>query len=378
MVSPPEQSPERAVPLGLVGRLFLKLGLVGFGGPLAHIALIQDEVVEKRNWLTKTQFLDGLALCQMLPGPVSTQLAIYTGLRLRGYRGAMVSGCAFILPAFCLLLIFTWAYFRFGAIPAVQGLFYGATPVILAMILATSHRLGKAAVTDRLLLAMLVTSAVLVAFFSFNIVLLFALMGLLGILYYGPKGKGSHGAAKLPAMVPFPLLAQLGWFFLKVGSLIFGGGLVIIPFIEREVVEILGWLTHKEFLDGLALGQITPGPVVITATFIGYKVAGLSGAMVATGAIFLPSFLFIFAGAAYLRRIENSPYVKALLKTVNAAAVGAILGAFLRLSQQSLFHIFPFLLFAAALAGIVRYKVAFLRLLAAGALLGWVAHWAGI
>ena len=357
-----------------MGRLFLKLGFVGFGGPLAHIALIQDEVSEKRSWLAKREFMDGLALCQILPGPVSTQLAIYTGLRLRGYRGGIVSGCAFILPAFCLLLIFTWGYFRFGAIPAVQGLFYGATPVILAMILATSHRLGKVAATDRILLSTLAASAALVAVFSFNIVLLFALMGMLGILIYGPRGKASHFPGNLPAVVPFPLLAQLGWFFIKVGSLIFGGGLVIIPFIEREVVEILGWLTHKEFLDGLALGQITPGPVVITATFIGYKVAGFSGALVATGAIFLPSFVFIFAGAAYLQRIKSSPYVRAVLKTVNAAAVGAILGAFLRLSTESLFHVFPFLLFGASLVGIMRYKISFLRLLAAGVLLGWLAH----
>ena len=375
---PPERLPQPKVPRGELGRLFLKLGSIGFGGPLAHIALIQDECVEKRGWIDKRHFLEGLTLCQMLPGPTSTQLAIYSGYRIAGYPGGLISGCAFILPAFFLLLGLTWAYFHFGAIPAVQGVFYGMSPVVLAMILASSFRLAKAAVTDVLLLVILAVSALLVAFLSFNLILLFALAGVLGILFYGPHRKGGNFAMKHLALVPFPLLLQLGWFFLKVGSLIFGGGFVIIPFIEREVVNNLGWLTRREFLDGLALGQITPGPVVITATFVGYKVASFPGALVATAAIFLPSFFFVFLGAGFLRKIEDSRYVQALLKTINVTAVGAILGALWSLSRASLWHVFPLALFVASLIALLRYKVNFLKVLLCGALLGWLAHGMGL
>jgi len=361
------------VSLTEIGRVFLKLGSVGFGGPLAHIALIQDEAVEKRGWVARPDFLQGLALSQALPGPASTQLAIYVGFRLRRYRGAVVSGCAFILPAFLLMLALSWMYFRFQAVPAVQELFYGVTPVVLAVILVSGYKLGKSVATDRMLLAALVASGALVAFNLLNIILLFVLAGVFGILVYGPSRPrwGSTSGMCLAAAPPAVLL-QLAWFFLKVGSLIYGGGLVIVPFIEQEVVNKLGWLTPKEFLDGLALGQMTPGPVVITATFIGYKVASYWGALVATAAIFLPSFLFIFLGAAYLEKIEHSPYVQAFLKPVNAAAVGAILGAFLTLSYRSLLQPIPLALFALAVLALMRYKISFFYVAAAGAAAGWL------
>lgn len=365
-------SPLPPASLAEIGRVFLKLGLIGFGGPLAHIALIQDEAVEKRPWLQQAEFLQGLALCQALPGPASTQLAIYVGFRLRRYRGAMVSGCAFILPAFVMMLFLTWLYFRFEAIPAVQQLFYGVTPVVLAVILSSSYRLGKSVATDKTLLATLAASAALVALVSFNIILLFLLAGTFGILAYGPSRKRPAVSGLWLAAVPPGVLLQLAWFFIKVGSLIYGGGLVIVPFIEKEVVNNLGWLSPKEFLDGLALGQMTPGPVVITATFIGYKVASGWGALIATVSIFLPSFVFIFIGAVYLEKIEGSPYVQAFLKPVNAAAVGAILGSFFTLSSKSLLQPFPLALFALALLALLRYKVSFVKVAAAGALVGWL------
>ena len=361
------------VSLTQIGRVFGRLGCIGFGGPLAHIALIQDEVQERRGWLDKNDLLQGIALSQALPGPASTQLVIYTGFRLQGYRGGMVAGSAFILPAFVIMLALSWFYFRFQAIPTVQNLFYGMTPVVLALILSSSYRLGKTVATDRILLAVIAASAALVLFLSFNIILLFLLAGALGVFLYGPGRGASRFSAMRLAAAPPEVLWQLGLFFCKVGAMIYGGGLVIIPFIEKEVVNTLGWLSQKEFLDGLALGQMTPGPVVITATFIGYKVAGLSGALVATFAIFLPSFVFIFLAAAYLQRIENSPYVQAFLKPVNAAAVGAIFGSFLSLSSKSLLHPFPLVLFVLSMVAILRYKANFAVLFPAGALLGWLA-----
>ena len=381
MLPPPEAPPREAAvprtPLAEIGRVFLKLGLIGFGGPLAHIALIEHEAVEKRPWLQKPDFLQGLALSQALPGPASTQLVIYIGFRLRRYLGGVVSGCAFILPAFVMMLILTWLYFRFRTIPVVQHLFNGVTPVVLAVILSSGYRLGKSVATDKTLLATVAASAALVALLSFNIILLFLLAGIFGILAYGPGRKHRPVSGMCLAVAPLGVLLQLAWFFLKVGSLIYGGGLVIVPFIEKEVVNTLGWMTPQEFLDGLALGQMTPGPVVITATFIGYKVASWWGALIATVSIFFPSFVFIFIGAAYLEKIEHSPYVQAFLKPVNAAAIGAILGSFFTLSAKSLLQPFPLGLFsiglfAVALLALHRYKVSFIKVALAGALLGWL------
>ena len=379
--APPRAAARPSASLAEIGRVFLKLGLIGFGGPLAHISLIQEEVVEKRTWLSEPDLLQGLALSQALPGPFSTQLGIYVGFRLRRYQGAVVAGGAFILPAFVIMLTLSWLYFRFQAIPAVQQLFYGVTPVVLAVILVSGYRLGKSVASDRTLVATVAASAALIALVSFNIILLFLLAGIFGVLAYGPRRKGLGRSAACWAAVPLVLtqahlpevLGQLGWFFLKVGALIYGGGLVIVPFIEREVVNTFGWLTPKEFLDGLALGQMTPGPVVITATFIGYKVASYWGALVATVGIFLPSFVFIFLGAAYLEKFEHSPYVQAFLKPVNAAAVGAILGSFFTLSARSLLEPIPLALFALAVVALWRYKISFMKVAAAGAVLGWLA-----
>ena len=375
---PSQEIPQEAVSLAEIGRVFLKLGCIGFGGPLAHIALIQRETVETRRWISPERFMEGLGLSQALPGPASTQLVIYIGYRLRKHWGGVVAGCAFILPAFLLLALLTWSYFRFGAMPAIQGLFYGMTPVVLAMILVSGYSLSRTAAPDWALKAILGGSVLAVGLFSFSIVLLFALAGLAGFILYGPARKKFPLSFHLLALAPLPVLGQVGWFFLKVGSLIFGGGLVIVPFIEQEVVDKLGWLTRREFLDGLALGQITPGPVVITATFIGYKVAGWAGAVVATVAIFLPSFVFIFLGVAFLGRIERSRTVQAILKTVNAAAVGAIIGSFVSLSRAALLQALPLAWFAVALIAMLRFKIGFVKVLGAGAILGLLAHGLGL
>jgi chromate transporter len=360
-----------------LGKLFLRLGCIGFGGPLAAVGLIQREVVDQRRWLSAERFLEGFTLSQLLPGPTSTQVAIYVGYRLHRLRGALITGGAFILPAFVLLTVLTWAYFRFGAIPAVQGLFYGMTPAVLAMILLSGYSLTKTAAKDWPLQMIVAAGAVAVGFLAFNVLLLFALAGALTLLLYRAPRKPT-ASLHLWAMPPLPLLAQLAWYFLKVGSLIFGGGLVIVPMLEQQVVNQFGWLTHREFLDGLALGQITPGPVVITATFIGYKVAGFAGAAVATVAIFLPSFVFVFLGATFLIQFEHSSSLQAAFKGINAAAVGAILGSCVPLSRGALAGIFPPVWFAVALIAMIRFRLSFLKVLAIGAFLGLAARWAGI
>lgn len=367
--------------LAELGRVFLKLGCVGFGGPLAHVALIERETVAKRSWIPAADFTEGLTVSQILPGPLSTQLAIYVGYRLRRIPGGLVAGGAFIFPAFLLLLMLTALYFTWGTVPAVDGIFYGLTPVVLAMILASCYTLGRTAAptwTTRVLLAL---SAVAVGGWAISLPLVFLCAGIGGLILFSPlrshlrptlRGSGASGLA-----LDWLVLGQLSWFFLKVGSLIFGGGLVIVPFIEQEVVVRLGWLTRQEFLDGLALGQITPGPVVITATFIGYKIAGLAGACVATAAIFLPSFILIFIAAAWLRRKQQSPYWQAALKALNPAAVGAVLASFFSLSRPALLEPLAFAWFAVALIALLRSRIGFIKLIGAGAALGLAAQMAG-
>ena len=376
---PPSLPPPTLAPPSLaeLGRVFLKLGCVGFGGPLAHVALIERETVAKRSWIPAADFTEGLTVSQILPGPLSTQLAIYVGYRLRRIPGGLVTGGAFIIPAFLLLLILTFLYFTWGTVPAVIGLFYGLTPVVLAMILVSCYTLGRTAAPTWTLRSLLALSAIAVGGLSISLPLVFLLAGIAGLLLFSPLRNHLRLPRASVLAVDWFLLGQLAWFFLKVGTLIFGGGLVIVPFIEQEVVVRLGWLTRQEFLDGLALGQITPGPVVITATFIGYKIAGLAGACVATAAIFLPSFILIFIAAAWLRRKQQSTYWQAALKALNPAAVGAVLASFFSLSRQALMEPFAFAWFAVALFALLRYRIGFIKLIGAGAALGMAAHWAG-
>ncbi len=356
-----------------IGKTFLKMGCLGFGGPLAHVALMQQEVVENRRWIPPAVFAEGLTLSQILPGPLSTKLAIYLGYHLRGLRGAAITGSAFILPAFLMLLGLTALYFRYGTLPAVAGVFRGITPVVLAMILLSCYKLGQQSATSWIQRVILLACAIAVGAFSISLPLIFAMSAVVGVLLSETLRKRWSGGNSLMILLPLPLLGQLGWFFLKVGSLIFGGGLVIVPFIEKEVVTRLGWLTHREFLDGLALGQITPGPVVITATFIGYKVAGLAGAFVATAAIFLPSFFLIILAAVFLRSRQKSPYLQAALGAVNPAAVGAVLGSFWSLAKVPFGEWFGVAWFAVSLIAMQWLNISFLRMLAVGSLIGVIA-----
>lgn len=364
---PPEASPP--VRLHELARLFFKLGCLGFGGPLAHVALMQQEIVERRRWLGAGSFTEGLTLSQVLPGPLSTKLAIYLGYRLQGMRGALITAAGFILPAFVLLLILTDLYFRFGTVPAITGVFDGITPVVLAMVLLSCYKLALQVARAAPHVGIMAACALGVGAFSVSLPLMFLLAGIIGIVWFGPL-KPSRTGSWLIAAPPLLLLGEISWFFLKVGSLIFGGGLVMVPFIENEVVNRLGWLTHREFLDGLALGQITPGPVVITATFIGYKVAGLSGALTATASIFLPSFCMIILAAAFSSRWHKSSYWRSALEAINPAAVGAVLGSFWSLAREPLQSGFGLAWLAVSLAAMHWGKVSFLRMLAAGAAAG--------
>ncbi|MCF2972752.1 chromate efflux transporter [Synechococcus sp. Nb3U1] len=406
---PPEAFPPLSTRLKEIAEVFLRLGSLGFGGPQAHIAMQNDEAVTRRGWMSQEQFTEGVGLCEMLPGPASTQMSIYVGYVRAGGLGAVVAGLCFIAPAFVIEVIFSWLYFRFQGVPQLQGVFFGVAPVVIAIILAFCWKLGRKAIKDWSRGLIAVAAFALLLFGGVNILLLFGLAALVGLLLYGPRSP----LPGIPGLLPWPVttlaqtvvatvppetltlssfwgLERIGtyfWpmtlFFLKVGSAIFGGGLVIIPFIAEEVVEQLGWLTPAEFLDGVAIGQFTPGPVVLTAAFIGYKVAGVLGALTATVAIFAPSFAFILLAAPVLLRVRRNAWVKGSLQAITPTALGAIAAATIPLAQNALLQetiaaSWVAVLGVAALVGLMRLKLPTWLLVLAGGGLGWLGSgWVG-
>jgi chromate transporter len=389
--------------------LFLKLGTIGFGGPQAHIAMIHDEAVVRRGWFTEEQFLEGVAVCEMLPGPASTQMGIYTGYIRAGHLGALVAGICFILPAFLIVLTLSWAYFRFQGVPQIDDLFLGISPVVIAIIFGFCWKLAKKGIKDWKGAAIALAVIVVTVLFHPNVLLQFVLAGIVGLLVYRPESPPAAPSNRasswlfplIPVMQGFPIgavpaetlalssfwglerIQEYFWtltlFFLKVGSFVFGGGLVIVPLLEFEVVNQFHWMTHSEFIDGVAIGELTPGPVVIAAAFIGYKVAGALGALVSAIAIFTPSFLFIMGAAPFLVRIRRNPQIRSFLKGVMPAVLGAIAAAAIPLGRAAIFQETPGRTIVATVVGVValvaliRFKRPTWQLVPAGALVGLIA-----
>ncbi len=303
---------EAAAPRGRAGevaRLFLKLGVIGFGGPAAHIALMEDEVVRRRRWLTREQFLDLLGATNLIPGPNSTEMAIHVGFVRAGWPGLVAGGACFILPAMLITMGLAMAYSRYGRLPEAGWILYGVKPVIIAVVVQAVWGLARKAIGTPLAAATALAVLVLALRGANEVVLLFAAAlglpllrsvvaagnartlvppGLLGLAFAGPSALAPATAAGAG-----PLLPQLALVFLKVGSILFGSGYVLLAFLRPDLVERTGWLTDGQLLDAVAVGQFTPGPVLTTATFVGYLLARVPGAIVATVAIFLPSFVFV-------------------------------------------------------------------------------------
>ena len=322
-----------------VAGFFLKLGLIAFGGPAAHIAMMDDEAVRKRGWVQRDQFLDLLGAANLIPGPSSTELAIYLGLVRAGWRGLILGGVCFILPAMLIVLALAMAYVHFGALPQVGWLLYGVKPVIIAIVFQALWNLGRAAVKGPLTAA--VGAAVIgLSFLGANLILLLFASGtfvmaatsfrrdssrLAGAAMAGPilLGPGAAtaaiGAGGSAAPVSLWLLTGV---FLKVGAILFGSGYVLLAFLRADLVQQLGWLTDQQLIDAIAVGQITPGPVFTTATFIGYVVAGLPGALLATLGIFLPSFLLVAASYPLISKLRRSRWTAGFLDGVNVASLG--------------------------------------------------------
>jgi chromate transporter len=324
--------------------LFLKLGTVGFGGPAAHIAMMEDEVVRRRGWLSREKFIDLLGATNLIPGPNSTEMAIHIGHTRAGFPGLVVAGACFILPATLIVMACAWAYVRFGALPQVDGILYGVKPVIIVIVVQALSGLGHAAVKTPLLAGVGIT-AVVFSFLGVNELLLLFAAGLLVALIRRMMAIPTRGAstgiaasfahpvstkaavsagvaagAATAAIVPFGLWPMF-LFFLKVGSVLYGSGYVLLAFLRAGLVERWHWLGEAQLLDAVAVGQITPGPVFTTATFIGYVLGGAPGAVVATVGIFLPAFFFVAISGPLVPRIRRSPLAGAFLDGVNVASL---------------------------------------------------------
>ena len=378
--------------IGQLLGLFLKLGVTAFGGPAAHIAMMEDEVVTRRGWMTRERFLDLIGATNLIPGPNSTEMAIHIGFVRAGIVGLVVAGISFILPAALITLGCAWAYDRFQTVPQAEALLYGIKPAVIAVILSAVWRLGKTAAKGPFLI---VVGFVVMLLVLFGINEIMALLGggIVGILWQlGSrlgKGKMLLGFAWLPsgnlalsvtAASSSPVtLASLGLFFLKIGCVLFGSGYVLIAFLQGGLVEQYQWLTQQQLLDAVAIGQFTPGPVLTTATFIGYVLAGPLGALVATLGIFGPSFLFVLATNPLIPRLRQSAVAGAFLDAVNASAIGLMAAVTVELARHTLINWEAKqidwgagLIALVSAAVLFRYKVNAARLVLGGAVIGWL------
>jgi chromate transporter len=369
--------------IGEVVPYFLRLGLLGFGGPIALVGQMERELVGERKWLTKEQMREAIAVCQSLPGPLAIQVGIYVSYLRTGFWGAWAGGWAFILPNFVIVAALGALFVYLGDLPAVTAVFYGVGPAVIALILHSCYRLAKLGMEDRLQWALAVICFFVTVILQAEVALLFIGAGIVGILYYGSLFRRLPPAAA-PALAA-PILLQLApvasgstlgkllLFFLKAGSLTFGSGLVIVPFLQKGLVQEYGWLDERQFLIAVAIGMISPGPVVITATFVGYLVAGFWGSLVSTIGIFLPSFLLVLVAAPILARHRGNTNVQGFIKGAYAAAIGTILGACILLGRIAIGDWLTVAIGIASLAVLFRWKVSNPLLIAATAVVGLIA-----
>jgi len=366
-----------------VATLFLRLGLTAFGGPAAHIALFRDEVVTRRHWVTDAEFLDLLAATNLIPGPNSTEMAIHLGYRRAGWAGLVAAGAAFILPAFLIVLGIAALYARYGTTPTADALLYGIQPVVIAIVAQAVWGLGRAMARSRLQLVVGVAAVGLYFLGVHELILLFG-GGLLVMLIRNAGRLGEGGAALWPggaagllaalqaaAAVPVTLTG-LFLNFLKIGAVLYGSGYVLVAFLQSEFVERLGWISSAQLLDAVAIGQFTPGPVFTTATFIGYQLAGVPGAVVATVGIFLPAFVFVGLSHPFIPRLRRSPWLGALLDGVVAASLGLMAAVAVELGRAALVDWLTVVVGLVAAVLLIRYRVNSTWLIIGGAIIGLI------
>jgi len=369
--------------MGELVTYFLRLGLLGFGGPVALVGQMERELVADRGWLTKEQMREAIAVCQSLPGPLAIQVGIYISYLRAGFWGAWAGGWAFIFPNFVIVAALGALYVYLGDLPAVTAIFYGISPAVIALILHSCYRLAKLGMDDWLQWVIAAVCLVVTVILQAEVALLFIGAGIVGILYYGSLIRRPPSIALQVAAVPAVVyltpvvsastLSKLLLFFLKAGSLTFGSGLVIVPFLEQGLVQHYNWLDERQFLIAVAIGMISPGPVVITATFVGYLVAGFWGSVVSTIGIFFPSFILVLVAAPLLARHRGNANVQGFVKGAYAAAIGTILGACILLGKIAIGDWLTALIGVVSLAVLFRWKVNNPLLIAATGIIGLIA-----
>ena len=372
---------------------FLKLGATAYGGP-AIMGIMQAELQQKRQWVSKERFVEGLSLVSMLPGAGATQLGIFLGYARGGWWGGLLAGVCFVLPAFFIMLGLTIAYAVYGATPLMKGALYGLGPVVMGIFLVALYRLGRSAAATIPQLIIAAAAAVASAVAPFGIVATLALPGAVGLLLFHSRKHGAialgivtmliligHlGPSLVPALAPMaapvgvpghpPSLVDVGAFFFMVGALSFGGGLTMIAFIQEQVVSHYHWLTPREFIDGLALGQFTPGPILMVAAYVGYKVAGISGAVVSAAGIFSPSFILMLSVLPVFERVRRLAWTRAVMKGIGPAVIGVLGVSLLQMAPHALPDPVSAVVFIGTVTAMLAWRVSAIKLMAAGALVG--------
>jgi chromate transporter len=391
-----DDQPTNPPPLGELAGFFLKLGTIAFGGPAAHVALMEDELVRRRRWVSSAEFLDLLAMANLLPGPSSTELAIFIGYRLRGLRGLLIAGLCFILPAFVMVTALAWGYVHYGKLPAVTGILWGVKPVVIAVVIQALVRLGKTALKTAELIGIAIL-AITASCLGASPVAVLAGAAALSAILFALRDRRAIQPIAMVGSPALPLAAGVGGMaggaagvslggiflvFLKIGCIVFGSGYVLLAYLQNDLVVHRHWLGSAQLLDSVAVGQVTPGPVFTTATFIGYVLAGPKGAAIATVGIFAPAFVFVALAGPLIRHLRRSRLIGTLLDGLNAASLGLMAFVTYQLAWSAIVRDTPgqgpkldwlALLIALASASLlIRYTFNSAWLIAGGAAVGLV------
>lgn len=382
----------REASLGDIAIVFLKLGTIAFGGPAAHLAMMEEEFVRRRQWITHADFLDRLATANLIPGPSSTEVAIFVGQLKRGWRGLIIAGCCFIIPAATIAAVIAWAYMRFGSLPKAEGILSAIKPAVVAIVIQALGKMGRTGVRT-IPLAVIAALAAVLSLLGVSPVLVLVFAALISVtaltmknrlLSVSASGLGLNKLLGAPkALVPvvavlatgaaIPVgLLRLFLSFLKIGAVVFGSGYVLLAFLQTEFVERLRWLTEKQLLDAVAVGQFTPGPLFATATFIGYVVAGWPGSVVATVGIFLPGFLLVAVSGPFLPRLRRSVVAGAALDGVVAGSLALMAVVAMQLARASIVDRRTLIVFGVSLIALLRFRVNSAWVVAGAAVVGWV------
>jgi chromate transporter len=379
-----DQASVRQAALAEIAFVFLKLGTIAFGGPAAHLAMMEEEFVRRRRWITEADFLDRLAAANLIPGPSSTEVAIFVGQLKRGWRGLMVAGSCFIIPAAVIVSLIAWAYMRFGALPRAAGILYAIKPVVVAIVIQALGKLARTGVRTAELAGIAGLAAGL-WFLGLSPIAVLVVAGIVAAASLTMKNRlvalsvlGTPGVLVVlgllvatGATVSFGL-PRLFLSFLKIGSVVFGSGYVLLPFVRAEFVEHLHWLTDKQLIDAVAVGQFTPGPLFTTATFIGYVVGGVAGAVVATVGIFLPGFLLVAASGPLIPRIRRSALASAALDGVIAGSLALMAVVTWQLGKTAIIDRTTLVVFLVSVLALLRFRVNSAWLIGAAGVVGWV------